>query len=87
MPKGYNFIVKSEEHLKREWRWLRIEAQYACREEALHYLISPHAPVKEVRIILDRQFGVPKGFAFAQFHSVADAAKVLHALQVPLPCI
>lgn len=40
------------------------------------------ALVKDVVIVSDRQTGAPRGFAFVHFHSVADASKALHALQV-----
>ena len=48
--------------------------------------MSPHALVTEVRLVMDRQRGMPRGFGFVQFQSIADASRVLHALQVrPLP--
>lgn len=44
--------------------------------------LAQHSPVKDIRLVLDRFTGAPRGFAFVHFHSVADASRVLHALQV-----
>ena len=46
--------------------------------------LSQHSSVKDIRLVLDRFTGAPRGFAFVHFHTVADASRVLHALQVPL---
>ena len=54
----------------------------ACSERSLHIALAQHAPVKDIRLVLDRFTGAPRGFAFVHFHSVADASRVLHALQV-----
>ena len=39
----------------------------------------------EVRMVRDHFSGAPRGFAFAHFHTVGDAAQALAALQVPPP--
>lgn len=44
--------------------------------------IGQHASVKDIRLVLDKFTGAPRGFAFVHFHTVADASRVLHALQV-----
>ena len=44
--------------------------------------IRQHASVKDIRLVLDKFTGAPRGFAFVHFHTVADASRVLHALQV-----
>lgn len=44
--------------------------------------LAQHAAVKDIRLVQDRFTGAPRGFAFVHFHSVADASRVLHALQV-----
>lgn len=44
--------------------------------------MAQHSAVKDIRLVLDRFTGAPRGFAFVHFHTVADASRVLHALQV-----
>lgn len=44
--------------------------------------IAQHSTVRDIRLVLDKFTGAPRGFAFVHFHSVADASRVLHALQV-----
>lgn len=62
-----------------------------CSEGNLQMAITQHSTVKDIRLVLDKFTGAPRGFAFVHFHSVADASRVLHALQVqgtlyaPLP--
>ena len=53
-----------------------------CSEGNLHMAMAKHSTVKDIRLVLDRFTGAPRGFAFVHFHSVADASRVLHALQV-----
>lgn len=47
--------------------------------------IAQHSTVRDIRLVLDKFTGAPRGFAFVHFHSVADATRVLHALQVSCP--
>lgn len=54
----------------------------ACSEGTLHSAMAQHSAVKDIRLVLDRFTGAPRGFAFVHFHTVADASRVLHALQV-----
>ncbi|KAK9816422.1 hypothetical protein WJX72_000054 [[Myrmecia] bisecta] len=49
-------------------------------EEMLQYLFSVHAPVKDLRMVRDKFTSQPRGFGFVEFHSIADASKVLQAL-------
>ena len=44
--------------------------------------LAQHATVKDIRLVLDKFTGAPRGFAFVHFHTVADASRVLHPLQV-----
>lgn len=57
----------------------------------LHGMVAQHVSVKEVRLIRDKYTGTARGFSFMEFHSIADAAKALHLLQVGLaschPCM
>lgn len=48
--------------------------------------MAQHSAVKDIRLVLDRFTGAPRGFAFVHFHTVADASRVLHALQVGSSC-
>ncbi len=48
----------------------------------MHVAIAQHSSVKDIRLVLDKFTGAPRGFAFVHFHTVADASRVLHALQV-----
>lgn len=50
-------------------------------EGNLQMAIGQHASVKDIRLVLDKFTGAPRGFAFVHFHTVADASRVLHALQ------
>mmetsp|Transcript_13988 Transcript_13988/g.35229 ORF Transcript_13988/g.35229 Transcript_13988/m.35229 type:complete len:305 (-) Transcript_13988:261-1175(-) len=50
-------------------------------EEQLEYLFKPLVPIKEVRLVLDKFTGAPRGFAFVHFHSIADATRALQQLQ------
>ncbi|KAL3163303.1 hypothetical protein ABBQ32_009695 [Trebouxia sp. C0010 RCD-2024] len=50
-------------------------------ERSLHMALAQHVAVKDIRLVQDRFTGAPRGFAFVHFHSVADASRVLHALQ------
>lgn len=54
----------------------------SCSEGNLHTAMAQHSTVKDIRLVLDRFTGAPRGFAFVHFHTVADASRVLHALQV-----
>lgn len=51
-----------------------------CRDDALFKHFAQHATVTEVRLMTDRQ-GQPKGYGFAEFTSIAEASRALHALQ------
>lgn len=55
------------------------------REDVLHGLFAQHVPVKEVRLVRDKYTGEPRGFCFVQFHSLADAGRVLQLFQVRPP--
>ena len=52
------------------------------REEQLQELFARHAALLEVRMVRDHFSGAPRGFAFAHFHTVGDAANALSLLQV-----
>ena len=63
--------------------WYKHLAVYMfCSEGTLHKAIAQHSSVKDIRLVLDKFTGAPRGFAFVHFHTVADASRVLHALQV-----
>mmetsp|Transcript_31561 Transcript_31561/g.56476 ORF Transcript_31561/g.56476 Transcript_31561/m.56476 type:complete len:317 (-) Transcript_31561:243-1193(-) len=51
------------------------------REDQLENLFKPLVPVKEVRLVLDKFTGAPRGFAFVHFHSISDATRALNELQ------
>ncbi len=57
-----------------------------CSEDNLQMAIGQHSSVKDIRLVLDKFTGAPRGFAFVHFHTVADASRVLHALQVRNLC-
>ena len=61
---------------------MSLELLVSCSEGNLHMAIAQHSNVKDIRLVLDKFTGIPRGFAFVHFHSVADASRVLHALQV-----
>lgn len=48
----------------------------------LHALVAHAVAVKEVRLIMDKFTGQPRGFCFMEFHSISDAAVALQLLQV-----
>ena len=52
------------------------------REEQLQEVFAQQGALLEVRMVRDHFTGAPRGFAFAHFHTVSDAAKALAALQV-----
>ena len=45
-------------------------------------LFAQAGSLLEVRMVRDHFSGAPRGFAFAHFHTVGDAAQALSALQV-----
>lgn len=55
---------------------------FTCSEEVLHAFFASVAAVVEVRIARDKFSAAPRGFAFVEFHSVADATRVLYAYPV-----
>lgn len=60
-----------------------LEAQLS--EEELHQLFSAHVAVKDIRIVRDKFTGFPRGFAFVEFGSVAEASKILNMFQGHVP--
>ena len=47
---------------------------YACNEEDLRGLFEPRFPVRDVRIVTDRETGRSRGFAFVELEGDAEAA-------------
>lgn len=56
-----------------------------CSEEVLHAMFSVYAPLLDLRYIKEKYTGAPRGIAFAEFHSIADAGKVMLACQGAVP--
>ena len=54
----------------------------ASREEQVQAACQQHGALLEVRMVRDKFTGAPRGFAFAHFASIADAARAMTALQV-----
>ncbi|GAX84949.1 hypothetical protein CEUSTIGMA_g12370.t1 [Chlamydomonas eustigma] len=55
-------------------------------EETLLKAFSAQAPVIDVRLVLDKYTGAPRGFGFVQFNDISDATRAMNALQgVSLP--
>jgi len=52
---------------------------WSTTEQDLAAWVTPHAPVKSVRIITDRESGRSKGFGFVEVEA-ADAPKVITVL-------
>lgn len=48
-------------------------------------LFNAVAPVQSVRMVTDKFTGAPRGFCFAEFTTIADAAKILHTFNVRDP--
>jgi len=46
---------------------------YAATKAQLETLFSPIGPLREVRVMTDRETGRPKGFAFIAFEHAEDA--------------
>jgi RNA recognition motif-containing protein len=49
-------------------------------EDALHAALSKSGVVKELHMVSDRETGRPRGFAFAEMATEADAQAVIAAL-------
>uniref|UniRef100_A0A7R9Z590 RNA-binding protein n=1 Tax=Chlamydomonas euryale TaxID=1486919 RepID=A0A7R9Z590_9CHLO len=52
-----------------------------CSETTLSSLFSAHAPLLDVRLVLDKFTGMPRGFAFVEYHSTSDATRAMNMLQ------
>jgi RNA-binding protein 5/10 len=50
-------------------------------EETLLKAFSAQAPVLDVRLVLDKYTGAPRGFGFVQFNDISDATRAMNALQ------
>eukprot|EP00983_Pelagomonas_calceolata_P004637 150640-Pelagomonas_calceolata.AAC.3 len=50
-------------------------------EEGLRFMFSVHMPVLDVRLVRDKFSGAPRGFAFVELGSIADATRALNQLQ------
>lgn len=50
-------------------------------EDDLRYHFAGHAAVKDVRLVLDKFTGLPRGLAFVELASVSEAARALAGLQ------
>jgi RNA recognition motif-containing protein len=53
---------------------------FDTNEEDLRELFEQHGPTASVRVILDRDTGRSRGFAFVEFESDANAQSALQAL-------
>lgn len=53
-----------------------------CRDEQLQAVCAQHGSLLEIRMVRDKFTGAPRGFAFAHFATIADAARALSGLQV-----
>jgi cold-inducible RNA-binding protein len=53
---------------------------YATSEDQLHGLFSEIGPVESAALIIDRQTGQSKGFAFIEMQSAADAQTAIDRL-------
>jgi RNA recognition motif-containing protein len=52
---------------------------FSMSEESVRTLFSPHGEIKSVNVIMDRDTGRPRGFAFIEM-SDEDARKAMSAL-------
>lgn len=53
---------------------------YACTEQELIDMFSPHGTVDKASIIIDRETGRSKGFGFVEMSDDAQAQKAIEAL-------
>jgi RNA recognition motif-containing protein len=53
---------------------------FETSEEELRELFEQHGPTASVRVIMDRETGRSRGFAFVEFESDANAESALQAL-------
>jgi RNA recognition motif-containing protein len=49
---------------------------YSATEETIRELFSPHGEVHTVKLITDRETGVPRGFAFVEMEPTAATAAI-----------
>jgi RNA recognition motif-containing protein len=52
---------------------------FSATDESVRTLFSPHGTVEKVSVVMDRDTGRPRGFAFVEMSS-ADAARAMQAL-------
>lgn len=53
---------------------------FDATENDLHDLLGAHGPVEEVKIVMDRDTGRPRGFAFATMSTAEGAKAAITAL-------
>ncbi|KAG1670384.1 hypothetical protein FOA52_000144 [Chlamydomonas sp. UWO 241] len=52
-----------------------------CAESALRALFSAAVPVIDVRLVMDKFSGMPRGFAFVEYEHSTDATRAMNMLQ------
>ncbi len=53
---------------------------FSATESDLRDLFGQHGPVESVNVIMDRETGRPRGFAFVEMESAGDADSAMRAL-------
>jgi cold-inducible RNA-binding protein len=53
---------------------------FSVTESELRSLFQSHGPVESVNVIMDRETGRPRGFAFVEMQEASDAANAIRAL-------
>ena len=53
---------------------------FSVTESDLRSLFQPHGAIESVNVIMDRETGRPRGFAFVEMQEASDAANAIRAL-------